>query len=111
MIQKIFFNPILLLAPLLIVACDNSLKEDKRNDEEKIIESIIKSKKLTYTKSEGVYMLQFSPPLATRLAMATRFPSGIRATPSSRPYWFLTPILNRKLLWPNSIPIPVVLNC
>lgn len=61
MIQKIFFNAILLLAPLLIVACDNSLKEDKRNDEEKIIESIIKSKKLTYTKSEGVYHVAVQP--------------------------------------------------
>jgi len=61
MIQKKFFNAILLLSPLLMGACDNSLKEDKRNDEEKIIEALINSKKWTYTKSEGVYHVVVQP--------------------------------------------------
>ena len=61
MIQKNFFNAILLLSPLLMGACDNSLKEDKRNDEEKIIEGLINSKKWTYTKSEGVYHVVVQP--------------------------------------------------
>lgn len=49
----------LLLLGLLpiIISCDNSLENDKRYEEEKSIESYINSKKWTYTKENGVYVV------------------------------------------------------
>lgn len=49
------------LAITILSACDNSLEDDKRFAEEKNIESYISSKKLIYTKSNGVYHVATTP--------------------------------------------------
>ncbi len=99
MIQKNIFNAILLLSPLLMGACDNSLKEDKRNDEEKIIEGLINSKKWTYTKSEGVYHVVVQPSYGYEVNYGDTDSSGIRATPSVARAGFRQPTSSRRLFW------------
>ncbi|MGE0078180.1 MAG: FKBP-type peptidyl-prolyl cis-trans isomerase [Bacteroidales bacterium] len=55
----LYFSSVLLL--FAFSSCDNSLEDDKRYAEEKVIESYISKKSWTYTKSDGVYHIATVP--------------------------------------------------
>ncbi|MGD9978341.1 MAG: FKBP-type peptidyl-prolyl cis-trans isomerase [Bacteroidales bacterium] len=55
--RKISIFTYLFFSAILFSSCDNSLEDDKRYAEEKSIESYLSAKKLTYTKSNGVYLV------------------------------------------------------